>query len=150
MDVSRENVSSSLRAAFMLFTPMQGDQCCLKTLMAPKERRVFGLVIWRQLLGNGFQWRTWSQLLLREEDAVSKTSSHDISDEALGLGLAAIITAARGFWRTLDDRHLCSHCFLYRSFLSLHGNTDEYPYYFPLNGIERLPSCWRGETVVLN
>lgn len=73
-------------------------------------------------------------LPVREEDAVSNISSRDISDEELGLGFTAIITVASSFQRTIDNGHLCSHCLLYRSSLSLHGNTDEYQYYSPLGG----------------
>lgn len=68
----------SLRAAFMLSTPMQVDQRCLKTLMVLKESRAFGRIIWRQSLEHSFEQRTRSQLLVREEDAVSKISSRDI------------------------------------------------------------------------
>lgn len=110
----------------------QVDQRCL---MAPKDSTAFGLII-----------------SFREEDAVSKISIGDISDEELGLGFRAIIIVASSFRRTVDDGHLCSHCLLYRSFLSLHGNTDEYQYYSPLGGkwhrtVAKLPE---GETVELN
>lgn len=142
----------SLWAASMLFTPMQVEQRCLKTLMAPKESTGSGLLIWRQLLEKGFQQRTCSQLPVREEDAVSNISSRDISDEELGLEFTEIITVVSSFRGTIDNGHLCSHRLLYRSFLSLHENTDEYQYYSPLGGkwhwmVARLPE---GETVELN
>lgn len=72
--------------------------------------------------------------MVRKEGAVSKISSPDISDEELGLTFVAITTAASRFRRTLDDGHLCSRCLWCSSFLSLHRNTDEYQYYFPLGG----------------
>lgn len=133
VDVCREGA----RAALMLFTPAQVDQCWLKALnegTGREDATGSALIIWGQVLEKGFQQRTCSLLTVRKEGAVFKISSADISDEELGLRFAAITTGASRFRRTLDDGHLCSRCLLYGSFLSLYGNTDEYQYYFPLGG----------------
>lgn len=92
----------------------------------------FVLIIWGQVSEKGFQLRKCSPLTVRTE-GVSKISNQCNNQ------------CSEQVQRTLDDGHLCSRHLLYGSFLALHGNTDEYQYYFPLGGkrYEWLPSCQR-------